>query len=317
MGMDSKIEWTTHTFNAWRGCTKVSPGCAHCYAEKQAKRNPRSLGVWGDDGTRVVASEQGWRDVLKWDAAAVAAGERHRVFCLSMGDLFEPRPELVEPRNRLLATTQQTRSLDYLFLTKRPEYIGDRVPEAWMLRGWPANVWMGVSVEDRKHGLPRIDELRGIPAPVRFLSVEPLLEELGSVDLSGISWVIVGGESGGKARPMHPAWVRTIRHECQTQGVSFFFKQWGEFISRPQISYVSPKTGWTLRDEWHDAVKGAAWGCLSRSGKYLPGTTTWNGRQEDPEDDFEVTVYRVGKKAAGRLLDGREWSEFPASAVSV
>src|SRR5690349_6943095 len=121
MGRDSAIEWTHHTFNPWRGCTKVSAGCAHCYAETWSKRNPKALGIWGDGGTRVIAAEAYWRQPLKWNAAAKAAGERHRVFCASLADVFEDRPELVESRERLLDVIYKTPDLDWLLLTKRPE----------------------------------------------------------------------------------------------------------------------------------------------------------------------------------------------------
>lgn len=267
MAANSKIEWTTHTFNPWRGCTKISPGCAHCYAETLSHRNPKTLGIWGDNGTRVIASEAMWRDPLKWDRLAKEAGERHRVFCASLADVFENRPELDKPRHRLFHLINQTKNLDWLLLTKRPENIakccGGKDGNAY--RSWtespPPNIWLGVSVENQAAADERIPILLKTPATVRFLSVEPLLSEVilhkyfaqckcghghgftacpnyGGVaqtchkcDCANLSpmidWVIVGGESGSNARPMHPDWVRSIRDQCGDAGVAFFFKQWG------------------------------------------------------------------------------------------
>lgn len=234
MGKNSKIEWCSHTFNPWRGCTKVSDGCKNCYAETMSKRSPKTLGVWGDNGTRVIASQSYWKQPLRWNREAHAAGERQRVFCASLADVFEDRPELDAPRLRLLALIESTPFLDWLLLTKRPENVMPLIeraqshasvvpnPRAWLLRNpW---VWIGTSVENQKE-LWRVDELRKIPSSVRFLSVEPLLEDLGKVDLTGIHWMIVGGESGAGARPLHPDWARSLRDQCQTAGVPFFMKQ--------------------------------------------------------------------------------------------
>ena len=271
MAEDSKIQWTTHTFNHVRGCTKVSAGCANCYAETMSGRNPKVLGVWGPNGTRVVASEAQWRLPPKWDKAAALAGERHRVFCASLADVFEdwrgpmcdasgnrlhrgegwvqgtvisrhwysesPCDDEPEPlltmgwvRFRLFDLIEQTPHLDWLLLTKRPENVAEMVPEKWH-DGFPRNVWLGASVENRAE-VGRIDVLRRVPAAVRFLSVEPLLEDLGRLDLSGIDWVIVGGESGRGARPMNVEWVRALVAQCRAAGVKVFVKQMG---SNPQF----------------------------------------------------------------------------------
>lgn len=190
MAENSKIEWTTHTFNPWRGCTKVSAGCANCYAETLSHRNPKALGVWGDNGTRVVASDAMWREPVKWNRLAGEAGERHRVFCASLADVFEDRPELVAWRQGLFELIDTTPNLDWLLLTKRPENILQMWPksgtgkhvgvtsEGFITR---ANVWIGTSVEDQAAADKRISELLKIPAAVRFLSMEPLL---GPVDIS-------------------------------------------------------------------------------------------------------------------------------------
>jgi protein gp37 len=247
MGEATKIQWCDATFNPWRGCTKISAGCANCYAETQSKRNPSVLGVWGDRGTRVVASETMWRQPLKWDREAKNAGERRRVFCASLADVFEERPELVAPRQRLFELIGGTRNLDWLLLTKRPEVavehwplwsgyalggcIRQNLPIDGLLRDnlVVSNIWLGVSVENRAT-LGRIDVLRKIPAAVRFLSLEPLLEDLGQINLEGIHWVIIGGESGSQARPCHVEWIRSLVGQCQAAGVPCFTKQLGKRI---------------------------------------------------------------------------------------
>jgi protein gp37 len=238
MGERTAIDWCQHTFNPWRGCTKVSPGCANCYAETLSLRNPAVLGEWGPRGQRVVASETYWRQPLAWDRAARAAGERRRVFCLSLGDWLEDRPELVAPLGRLCGLIRDTPHLDWLLLSKRPESWSDRLhavvaethdggdvwASAWLDGASPPNVWLGVSVEDRAR-LDRIDLLRQTPAALRFLSVEPLLEDLGTVDLRGIDWIIVGGESGPRHRPCRVEWVRSLAGQCRAAGVACWVKQ--------------------------------------------------------------------------------------------
>jgi protein gp37 len=317
MGQDSKIEWTTHSWSPWRGCSKVSPGCAHCYAETLSKRNPAVLGVWGPDGTRVVAAEASWRNVLAWDRAAAKVRERHRVFP-SLCDPFEDRDDLAFPRARLFRLIRETPNLDWLLLTKRPEtwtkvmratldsgalkrptLDGSRRGDAyWWAADWlhgkpPANVWLGVSVEDQQRADERIPQLRQTPAAVRFLSVEPLLGPV-EVSLEGIHWVIVGGESGPGARPMHPDWARSLRDQCQAAGVAFFFKQWGEWApARVPIG--------------HDA-RNADETFMSPDGRHWTIRSGGEGR---------VYLRKVGKKQAGRLLDGREWNEMPGSLATV
>lgn len=245
MAETTKIQWAHATFNPWRGCQKVSPGCQNCYAETQARRNPRVLGEWGPEGERVIASETYWKLPLKWDREAQAAGERRRVFCASLADFAEVRPELVAPRQRLFELIGVTEHLDWLLLTKRPEValenwplwagmaMGARLKAGLLNKAFGLvipNVWLGVSVEDQARK-GRIDILRQIPAAVRFLSLEPLLEDLGELDLSGIHWVIIGGESGPKARPNRLEWDRSLIAQCRGAGVSCFEKQLG---ARPE-----------------------------------------------------------------------------------
>lgn len=231
MGQDSKIEWTHHTFNPWWGCVKVSPGCAHCYAETFAKRTGNA--VWGAESPRRFFSDKHWDEPLWWNTAAKAEGQRKRVFCASMADVFENRPDLDAPRVRLLNLIEATPWLDWLLLTKRPENIipvmdramkGSFEPRSTFVHHMP-NVWLGVTGEDQEHYTRRMASLLGISAAVRFVSAEPLL---GSIIMGVMrpDWIIVGGESGGKARPMDAEWVRSLRDQCDER-TAFFFKQWG------------------------------------------------------------------------------------------
>lgn len=225
MGQNSSIEWTDHTFNPWWGCMKVSPGCANCYAETWANRYGHD--VWGPTNPRRHFTDNHWKDPLRWNQEAREAGKRRRVFCASMADVFEDHPDLQADRERLWKVIASADMLDWLLLTKRPQNMTRFTP--WQ-DAWPANVWAMTSVENQAVADTRIPELLRVPAKIRGLSVEPLL---GPVDLSpwlhGIQWVIVGGESGRGARPMHPAWVLKIKRDCAAAGVPFFFKQWGQW----------------------------------------------------------------------------------------
>jgi len=235
MAERTKIPWTHHTFNPWWGCTRLSAGCDHCYAAAMGKR---LYGLqWGID-YRFFA-EPHWRKPLDWNRKAEAAGVRARTFCASVGDLFEDRPELVEPRGWVFSLIRQTPWLDWLLLTKRPNDVPSMVPESWR-SGFPPNVWMGTTVENIiSH--PRIAALRRLPAVVRFVSFEPLLERIDWPDLNGIHWAIVGGESGPGARPMDLDWVRVIRDACAVLRLPFFFKQRivnGRALELPELDGV-------------------------------------------------------------------------------
>lgn len=344
MGEQTGIEWCDHTFNPWMGCTKVSAGCANCYAEREMDHRHGRV-KWGDAGTRVRTSASYWRQPYSWAKAASAAGIRRRVFCASLADVFEDRPELVQWRRELFALIAATPELDWLLLTKRPENVmrhvrqiqGDAAaqqdPLAVALYDWargkqaPPNVWIGTSVEDQTTAETRVPCLVKIPATVRFLSCEPLL---GPVDVTGIcdqvcgaiDWVIVGGESGPKARPTHPKWARDLRDQCAAAGVPFFFKQWGEWIAVTQYAKwapdIDPIRGWVRRPEYSSLdMRTGEWGLLKLDGKCYPKQTTWNCRQEDPCDDHEVNIHNVGKRAAGRLLDGVLHDAFPGCAAGV
>jgi protein gp37 len=219
MSDNSKIEWTDATWNPVRGCSKVSPGCLHCYAETFAERFrgvPDHPFEFGFD-LRLMPEKLG--DPIRWS-------KPKKVFVNSMSDLFHEgvADEYIEKVCRvMLAANWHT----YQILTKRADRMAALLNGKLRDAANAAHIWWGVSVENRKHGLPRIDKLREAKPTVAFLSIEPLLEDLGKFDLRCINWVIVGGESGPGARPISPDWVRSIRSQCKTQGVAFFFKQWG------------------------------------------------------------------------------------------
>ena len=215
MTTNSKIEWTEQTWNPTVGCTKVSPGCKHCYAENMSKRL-QAMGAPGyDNGFKLTLLPNRLDAPLKRKKPTV-------YFVNSMSDVFHEKVPF-EYIDRIFETIAQTPQHTYQILTKRAA----RMAKYFSNRPVPANAWLGVSVEDQKYGLPRIEHLRSVNAQVRFLSVEPLLEDLGDFDLKDIHWVIVGGESGPKARPMKPEWVESIQFQCEQQDVAFFFKQWG------------------------------------------------------------------------------------------
>jgi protein gp37 len=302
VGEGSAIEWTDHTFNPWVGCEKVSPGCAHCYAETLVTGRMNRPGTWGADGVRQRTSASTWALPLRWERAAdrflETHGRRQRVFVASLADVFEPRPELVPWRADLFDLIEECPSLDWLLLTKRPEVARD-VLAVWnerhrATRGPLPNLWLGTSIENSRHTY-RAAVLREIPAAVRFISAEPLLGSLFEsesprariralvnaaeaaersrpepvtkkpLDLTGIDWVIVGGESGGRSsRPMRVEWAREIRDACVgNRGLvpideplpsrpAFLFKQWGSHDSEGRYVGASPKSGGRLLDgvEW-------------------------------------------------------------------
>lgn len=279
MGADSKIEWTDHTFNPWWGCVKVSPACAHCYAEALAKRTGHA--VWGENAPRRFFGEKHWDEVFKWALAAHRAGTRRRVFCGSMCDWLEDRPELVEPRNRLLGLIEETEpSLDWLLLSKRPENASRLTSDLWN-DGWPRNAWLGVTVESQDY-LWRVAEARKAGAPVLFVSYEPAL---GPVDFGehlvlgrwdsvgrelpkrGIDWLIVGGESGHGARPFDVAWARSAIEQCKAAGVPVFVKQLGAYaILDPRYDRSISGATRMLRDrkggdpdEWPEGLRVREW----------------------------------------------------------
>jgi protein gp37 len=275
----SAIEWTDHTFNPWWGCTNISPGCDNCYAQSLAHRYGQE--VWGDDNPRRLMSDAHWSQSLAWNREAETGGVRYRVFCASMADVFEDRPDLVPHRLRLLKLIDATPNLDWLLLTKRPHLIKRLLPRGY---DFPSHVWLGTTVEDQIAADKRPKHILEYESPaVRFLSCEPLL---GPVDIRrhlgrgrngvGIDWVIVGGESGHGARPMNPEWAESVLEQCQDAGVPFLFKQWGNWAMLNQVGDTKRKVIEIRR-----------------------------------QDGSFVEMANVGKHAAGRSLNGQEWLEFP------
>ena len=219
MSANSTIEWTDATWNPIRGCTKISPGCVHCYAETFAERFRGVAGHPYEQGFDLRVVREKWTEPFRW-------GKSRMVFANSMSDLFHRDIDddtIVSIARVMDAADWHT----YQVLTKRSERLRDLLRTKLAFVACKPHIWWGVSVEDRKHGLPRIDHLREAPAGLRMLSVEPLLEDLGAITLDGIGWVILGGESGNGARPLDPVWVASIRDQCAETGVPFFFKQWG------------------------------------------------------------------------------------------
>ena len=370
---NSSIEWCDHTFNLWRGCREVSPGCANCYARELSKRNPAVLGCWGKGAPRVLAKPAYRKKPLRWnqDAAAgrfrecagcgrreargwdgigltrcstpgcLALSEtesspvRPRVFCASLSDWLDEEVS-IEWLVHLLQIVHATPHLDWLMLTKRPQNWQDRTAAAFdfaasngepkqagqmdfldWLGAWthahiaPANVWAGTTVEDQARADERIPLLLSIPGRVRFLSCEPLLgpvefsdvtrrsdavRVLGHRALEGVHWVICGGESGQYARPMHPEWARSIQRQCQAVGVPFLYKQWGAWLP---AKIIDEKTFQVSTPKEHPGPK-------------RPEFYHWHDRFPG---DVNISA-KVGKEAAGRLLDGRVWNGMPGEAVA-
>jgi protein gp37 len=219
MSVSSKIEWTDATWNPVRGCTKISPGCDHCYAETFAERFRGVPGHPYEQGFDLRLVPEKLAEPLRW-------AKPQMVFVNSMSDLFHAQV----PKDYIVAVARVMAKANwhtFQVLTKRAVRMEAMLRSELAFVADCPHIWWGVSVENRRHGVPRLERLRSAPARVRFLSAEPLLESLGTVDLRGISWVIVGGESGPGARMMAPAWVREIRDQCHQQKVRFFFKQWG------------------------------------------------------------------------------------------
>lgn len=296
MAANTKVEWTDRTWSPVTGCTKISPGCDHCYAERMAQRLRGRFGYPQDDPFVVTWHPDKLEEPSHWR-------KPQRVFVCSMSDLFHPRVpwEFIQ---RIFEVMEEASQHTFQVLTKRPGRMAYFADHEWQSRygGWPSNVWAGTSVESAKY-LPRLDALARVPAKVRFVSCEPLL---GPLDLrpwllcktcngsgfysatefcsqcSGSSqgslhWTICGGESGPSARPMHPQWARGIRDQCQEAGVPLFFKQSGEYL--------------LIREARQRGL-------------------TWTRERNEPSSGFYMA--KVGKKAAGALLDGREWKEMPA-----
>ncbi len=340
MAEQSKIEWTDHTFNPWEGCQKVAPECDNCYEEA---RDVRFTGGthWGPKAPRRRTSAQNWQKPRRWNAQAEAFyathGRRQRVFCASLADVFD---NAVDPawRSDLWALIRECDQLDWLLLTKRPQNMAKMLPPDWN-DGWP-NVWLGISAGTQKTANQNIPHLLKTPAAIRFVSAEPMLEpiqmekflrpgcgicppweqpcKMGCPHMDrAIDWVICGGESGANARPMHPAWAKSLRDQCQSAGTAFLFKQWGEW---QPYSEHDETNGPALHDEpptqhpdastrnRFDAICMDSDGTEYDLGKKGQFPKAPRGAFAGPHP---MSMHRIGKKAAGRMLDGREWNEVP------
>lgn len=242
----SKIEWTEETWNPTTGCNKVSPGCKFCYAEVMANRLKAMRAPGYENGFEFTIMPERLEQPLRKKKPT-------KYFVNSMSDLFhEGMPKWF--LDKIMGVIDLTPQHIYQILTKREDAMFDY----FQSRRVPENIWLGVSVEDKKYGVPRIDKLRNINASIKFLSIEPLLEDIGEVDLTGIDWVIVGGESGASARPMKEEWALNVKKQCEEQEVAFFFKQWG----------------------------------------------TWG-----------ADGVKRSKKSNGRILEGKEWNEYPEEVL--
>lgn len=356
MADTTAIEWCDSTFNPWIGCTKVSPGCDHCYAERDFDKR-RHVVVWGPGQARHRTARLTWRKPLQWQAGAAAFQAQHsrrqRVFCASLADWLD-NEVLTTWRCDLLALIQSTPDLDWLLLTKRignwrallqevtamasldpgrriwpglAEWTAD-----WLDGKAPANVWLGATVFNQAEADRDVPKLLAAPARVRFLSIEPMLGpiELGlqcenwsddivmdpetgarecckACDYTGIGnaidWVICGGESGPKARPMHPDWARSLRDQCEAAGAPFLFKQWGEWA---EVDGDKPTRTVQVESDIGETLAGRCDGFISHAGEFV------SSMDDATTDDPYRGLRRSGKKAAGRLLDGRTHDEVPS-----
>ncbi|MCZ4270781.1 DUF5131 family protein [Maritalea porphyrae] len=330
MAENTKIEWCDHSWNPWVGCTKVSAACDNCYAEGWAKRAGRP--VWGPHADRQRTKT--WGSPIKWNKTIEGTGKRERVFVASLADVFDNHKSILpEWRAEMWELIKSCTNLDFLLLTKRPQNIAKYLPADWGT-GYP-NVWLGTTVENQTEAERRIPHLLRVNAAIHFLSCEPLQSELSLTEIAGLSsdeygefpvffdafsgkaygehgdeqacghwidpgidWVISGGESGPGARPTHPDWHRSLRDQCAEAGVAFFFKQWGEWVpghySISQHTMLldpsnGPKSGMVLGEPPHSPTHVHDWG------------------------DGYIAA-KVGKKKAGKLLDGGVFHEFPGVA---
>jgi len=269
----SEIEWTDETWNPVTGCTQISPGCENCYALRMSRRL-QAMGVDNyRNGFELTTHDHVLEKPLSWK-------KPRKVFVNSMSDLFH-RDVPVEFIERVLGVCRQAHWHQFQILTKRTQRLAREADRF----DWPDNVWMGTSVESQDYTF-RVDHLRQVPAAVRFISFEPLIGPVNRVDLSGIDWAIVGGESGPGSRPSHPDWFRKLRKLCEKQGTAFFFKQYGDYAPAPEGT------------EEKKIVK------IGRQGDV-------RDRDDKKPRKTDAAVVRMGKGNAGRTLDGQTWDAYP------
>ncbi len=304
MGEITEIGWCDSTYNHWIGCAKISRGCRFCYAELQERRwhpstDRRRAQVWGRNASRRLTSAANRRKPFSWNRKAHETGIRPRVFSFSLADVFEDHPEVTEWRREFFHMIEETPFLRWMLLTKRIDLVEQMTKELWGT-DWPRNVWIGTSVEGQREADARLPILLNLQGPAeRFVSAEPLLDEVvvaGQIN-SGrypLSLLIVGGESGPKARPMHPAWARTLIDQAEAAGVPAYFKQWGEYTPyQPTVADSGYPGGQRLDwDREPTAWLDRATARVVRAEHEVPRFGDWQG------------MWRVGKGAAGRRLDG-------------
>lgn len=297
----TKIEWTNHTINPVVGCSKASPGCLSCYGERMAWR----LKCMGHEKYQAVVDANGWTGKIGYDMSVFEKLPKKpsHIFVCSMGDLFHkdvPFQEILTIFDIMHQCPQHT----FMILTKRPQRMLEfcskygLMPDRLGLTGsgqtWPENVWCGVSAENQERANERIPVLLQIPSPIKFVSIEPMLGPIDlSTQLNYLDWVIVGGESGSNARPIHPEWVTKIRDDCIEKNVPFFFKSWGQWIPHnpahggPYFSENIKAESSLRRCKWRD------------------------GREMKAQQDRWCKFLKVGKKYSGRVLDGKVWDQYP------
>lgn len=311
------------TFNPWWGCTKVSPGCKHCYAEQISDVRMQNS-CWGPGSERKKFGNQHWKKPLAWNSHAKKLGVKLKVFCASMADVFEDHPAVIWERQSLFLLIESTPWLHWLLLTKRIDNVMKMVPPGWR-DCLPENVWIGTSIENQECYYDRIQDLMDIPVWTRFVSLEPLLGPINlhlsqlvkpkwsesMMPVGGLlSWVIVGGESGGKkSRPLHPYWVMNLQSQCADKQVPFFFKQWGDYYTHYQLM-TDEEPVFKMYDSF-EQFKNKLWVKPDDKCIDLNGKACLIGK------DFETANYPVaimnytGKKKAGRILAGKTYSETP------
>ena len=347
MAENTKIEWTDHTFNPWEGCQKVGPGCDHCYAETRNARFAGGTAInWGPGAPRRRTSASNWALPKRWNAQSdtfmAQHGRRQRVFCASLADVFD---NAVDPQWRadLFALIAATPNLDWLLLTKRignvrgmlAELAHGNDPDLSLLDMMPLpNVWIGATVVNQEEADRDIPKLLAVPARVRFLGMEPLLGPVsfegmfanprnpadGTNALEALDWVIVGGESGPSARPMHPDWASSLRDQCEAAGVPFLFKQWGEWKPISNMEEAEHSGLYTPNviakpHESQDNLNDIYGRRCTVPTSVLHDDGSTHGITEPMvfrQGTEAMQIFRVGKKAAGRLLDGSTWDGFPA-----
>lgn len=320
MAENTKIEWCDHTFNPWIGCTKVSPACDNCYA---ATRDMRFTGgaCWGAKASRQRTSPANWKKPLLWNRKAQQQGIRYKVFCASLADVFDNHKSILPVwRQDLWDLIHATPHLDWLLLTKRPQNIEKMKPKFW--GRIKSHVWLGTTVENQREADRRIPHLIKHDSAVRFLSCEPLLGELALlywlIEQPGIDWIIAGGESGPNARPSHPDWFRSLEQQCIHANVPFHFKQWGEF--RPCNDDELPERFGDECKNFKTMCSNGFTGELSLESAFLHKPSRFpqcfpDGPDGDADCNFQY-MRRVGKKRAGRKLDGKTHDAFPASKLT-